>query len=148
MYSTDLEESQSGLDQPQVKSYREIIEETAAAYTSLTRAADGGRNHSSECYYIHPDTGNMCGIGRCCEAPSSDWVGKWTHLHLNARSPKLEPHERELLLKPEYRGKDPYFWMELQDLHDQPNNWTKSGLSQLGRQEVERLMERWGKRDA
>lgn len=124
------------------KTYREIIEETAAAYTSLTLAMGDG-----ECYYIHPDTGNMCAIGRCCEAPDSDWVGKWTHLHTNKRNAVLEPHERELLLKLEYRGKDPFFWMELQDLHDQPNNWTKSGLSKLGRQEVERLMERWGNRD-
>ena len=89
----------------------------------------------------------MCAVGRCCDAPSSDWVGKWTMLSPNARSPNLDPHEREQLLKPEYRGKDPYFWMELQDLHDQPSNWTKSGLSNLGRQEVDKLIERWGKRD-
>jgi len=128
-----------------VKTYRDIIDETADSYTSLTRAADGGRNHS--CYYIHPDTGCMCAVGRCCEAPSSDWSGKWTHLSDNVRMPPFAPEDRELLLKPEYRGKDPYFWMELQDLHDQPSNWTKSGLSNLGRQEVDKLIERWGKRD-
>jgi hypothetical protein len=65
----------------------------------------------------------------------------------NARSQNLDPHDREQLLRPEYRGKDPYFWMELQDLHDQPSNWTKRGLSNLGRQEVDKLIERWGKRD-
>lgn len=119
------------------KTCNEIIDETlAAGYTKTNRAFEGW------CRYITPDSGVMCAVGRCCEAPQSEWEGSWTELRIGGKV--VGPENREWLLKPEYRGKSAFFWLGLQALHDNSWNWTKEGLSSDGQKYVEELREKWG----
>lgn len=120
------------------KTCNEIIDETIAAYVKSNRAVTS----SGHCSYIDPETGNQCAVGRCCEAPQDDWNGNWTTLRVSGR--QLEVAEREALLKPEYRGKPAFFWMNLQFLHDDDGNWTASGLSKQGQTLVAELRRKWG----
>lgn len=121
------------------KTYAEIIDETlAAGYTLTNRGIEGGT-----CRYLSGTNGVPCAIGRCCEAPQADWYGPWTGLRVTERATVLEPCEREALLKPEYRGKSSFFWMELQGLHDDDDNWTEFGISEDGLRFAEYLKGRW-----
>lgn len=106
----------------------EIIEETVAYY-----AADPKRRAVTEnggCDYI-TDDGRMCAFGRCEINPIQHSQG------IGARFDNDEQIEN--VLKPEYRGQDPYFWRSLQALHDESNNWDETGLTKGGQKEVEKL---------
>jgi hypothetical protein len=120
------------------KTCNEIIDETLAAGYTLSNRAGGG---SRQCFYIDPDTGCQCAVGRCCEAPQAEWYGPWSTLRIGSRI--FEPDERDALLKPEYRGHSVFFWMELQGLHDNDKHWTETGLSAEGESYVQELRNRW-----
>lgn len=123
------------------KTCTEIIDETVAAYNANNRASDGG----GRCYYIHYSTGAMCAVGRCCEAPQSEWFGAWTSLRANAlqHSEPFTSSQREALLKPEYRGHSAFFWLELQELHDEDRHWNESGLTESGQAYVAAMRKKW-----
>lgn len=122
-----------------MKTYAEIIDETlAAGYTLTNRGVE-----NDHCFYIAPESGVMCAVGRCCIAPQADWVGPFTRLARTQRDSAMSPDEREAELKPEYRGHSAFFWMELQWLHDDEMNWTDSGLSIYGERCVNELRAKW-----
>jgi hypothetical protein len=124
-----------------MKTCNEIIDETlAAGYTLSKRAMDSFEG----CKYISAETGLMCAVGRCCIAPQSEWYGNFAQLRPSQERPMFESQDRDELLRPEYRGHDPYFWMELQALHDTDRFWTDSGLSQSGQIYVAELKKTWG----
>ena len=126
------------------KTCSEIIDETlAAGYTLHNRGVEG-----DHCFYIAPESGVMCAVGRCCIAPQSDWVGPFTRLARTERDRAMAPDEREAELKPEYRGHSAFFWMELQTLHDDDMNWTNSGLSEAGKEYASELREKWCSHDS
>lgn len=123
-----------------MKTTSEIIDETlATGYTKANR----GVGWDGTCRYIEPIKGVCCAVGRCCEAPSEDWWGSWTYLRLHKDADVLRPDEREALLKPEYRGHSAFFWLDLQGLHDDSDNWTETGLSEEGEELVKKLREKW-----
>lgn len=126
------------------KTCTEIIDETlAAGYTRSNRGIDKDR-----CYYIAPGNGVMCAVGRCCEAPQSEWIGSFTRLRLSENDDCLSPADRESLLKPEYRGHPAFFWTDLQDLHDEWENWNETGLSTVGEIKVTSIREKWCQHDS
>lgn len=43
------------------------------------------------------------------------------------------------ILSPKYRGHDVNFWCSLQTLHDKEGNWSDSGLTERGKEYVNRL---------
>jgi len=105
-----------------MKTRKEIIDETVAAYTLNTRAIEGGL-----CKYLTGE-GTMCAVGRCCLEPKVSWDSDCMHiLDLGG-----EPVNLESELKPEYRGHDIRFWKDIQLFHDKCFNWTDSGLSDDG----------------
>lgn len=113
-----------------MKTAREIIEETAAFYTSENRAKpDNGRR----CQYLTKD-GRMCAVGRCLTDPARI-EGNYIFLQ---SIPNLDDE-----LKPEYRGHPINFWQDLQRLHDYTFNWNNEGLSNDGESVRNRLLEKW-----
>lgn len=122
------------------KTTTEIIDETLAAGYTLTNRGIG---FDGICRYIDPKNGVCCAVGRCCDAPSESWWGSWAHLRLSIDGEVLRPDQRETLLKPEYRGHSAFFWMDLQELHDDSDHWTETGLSEAGERQVKELREKW-----
>lgn len=100
-----------------------ILEETIAAYSpdpNNLRAI----NHQGGCDYLTVD-GKKCAIGRCMIRPpkfGSDQGGFFAKCF-----PNLDKK-----LKIRYRGHPVEFWTALQKLHDNPKNWTDTGLSETG----------------
>lgn len=116
------------------KTAREILEETAAFYTSENRAVvkGGHGNHGSvSCHYLTND-GKMCAVGRCLIDPSEI-----------TNEPVIDIPQLEDRLKSEYRGHPIDFWSDLQDLHDSPNNWNREGLSTQGEDERDLILRTW-----
>lgn len=110
------------------KTRKEIIDETAAEYTLVSRAVAG---NNESCMYITPD-GRKCAVGRCMIAPSDVWTCTVHGI------PNLDGHLLE-----EYRGHPIEFWEQLQALHDGEKNWDAEGLSVHGQTYVETLHKKW-----
>lgn len=105
----------------------EIINETVEYYSKDTkRRAEVGR----ACLYFQESTGNMCAVGRCANNPKElNPAHFFSQLGLSD----------EEIFKPEYRGHSVEFWSDLQKLHDDNLNWDESGLSSIGKYQVETL---------
>lgn len=112
------------------KTKKEIILETANAYTSKTRAMKNG-----SCAYKSGK--NKCAIGRCLLTKSK--LFKSYNINLPVSSFYIEPE-----LKPEYRGHSSLFWEDLQYLHDHSSNWDEHGLTAKGKKKVKALLKIWG----
>ena len=117
------------------KTKKEIILETAGAYTSETRSMA-----SEACAYKAGE--NKCAVGRCLSNRSKLFSGVY-----NTQPVSLIGIDIELELKPEYRGHSRTFWGDVQSLHDQRSNWDENGLSDKGKKMVEALLKYWGRDD-
>lgn len=114
------------------KTVREIVEETAAFYTSENRAVRaGGLYGDATCQYLTEDR-RMCAVGRCLIDPSK--INNY---------PVDDINQLEELLKPEYRGHPIDFWGNLQSFHDTPANWNDEGLSTEGKSVKVYILEDW-----
>lgn len=101
----------------------EIINETVEYYSKDTK-------RRAPCLYFQESTGNMCAVGRCANNPKElNPFRFFSQLGLSD----------EEIFKPEYRGHSVEFWSDLQKLHDNNLNWDESGLSFLGKDQVETL---------
>ena len=114
-----------------MKTKREILDETCAAYTRYTRCVN---YNTSTCAYFRD--GLMCAVGRCMVDPYSvqrDHPGEpvWLIRDLDSK------------LKPEYRGHEVEFWKRLQVLHDTGVYWDESGLTAAGVAERSLIEEAW-----
>ncbi len=107
----------------------ETLNETAAAYTSKTRATETQDTDATACRYFI--AGRCCPVGRCLENPI-----EFQDVHLSVILLDIG-YKLESILKPEYRGYPLGFWASLQKLHDQPLFWDENGLSAMGRATVE-----------
>lgn len=135
------------------KSKREIIEETKAFYNLTNRATgDYGVCH----YSIN---GRQCAVGRCLKPDSK--VFHMTGAVMNvvnklrdAMEEKffaIEDYLREHVnpafdseLQEEYRGHAVIFWDKIQQWHDTPGNWSKTGLSEEGEAYYHWLIDKYG----
>ncbi len=102
----------------------ETLNETAAAYTSKTRAVDP-RNTGPRYFVI--TSGRCCAIGRCMTNPEK---------HKNFTGGVARFGHLDLMLKPAYRGFSIDFWLDIQDLHDWEDNWNEKGLTRSGKAKV------------
>ena len=112
------------------KTKKEIILETAKAYTSETRAMKNG-----SCAYKSGK--NKCAIGRCLLTKSK--LFKSNNINLPVSLFNIEPE-----LKREYRGHSSIFWEDLQHLHDHRSHWNEHGLTAKGKKKVASLLTNWG----
>lgn len=102
-----------------MKTEQEIITETIEHYNLGNRAAQP----NGECVMLD-SRGNKCAVGRCAIEPMLNDSG--TDLL------DMSCDDRDVELKPEYRGHSQSFWKKLQCLHDDMDNWTADGLSNIG----------------
>lgn len=109
----------------------EIIDETVAFYS-----ADPGRRGMKDnlCAYQVIENGveKKCGVGRCMTDEAIKEFG-------NSRDTVDEIFDLENMLAPQYQGHDNDFWKEIQVFHDSPPNWNETGLTPIGKRQVELL---------
>jgi hypothetical protein len=125
----------------------EIIAETYEAYKDASNRAIIGEY--SACAYKLPD-GRMCAFGRCeinpviSFNPNHTVGGSVITRQIAARQSLTEEEALKAsdqdvldsLLKPEYRGHDSSFWLEIQRLHDtqeffNTETWSEKGLARI-----------------
>ena len=99
---------------------------------SYEAVLDDGIYCGSQCYYLHPN-GNTCAIGR--------YITKYNAL-LEGRPIRRILQDKELLKcfpknLTKLGGK---FLQRLQNLHDTHRFWTKEGLSEEGKEMVEKTL--------
>lgn len=109
----------------------EIIEETAAFYTSTNRAYD---DILRACNYITKD-GKMCAVGRCLVKPIG-YLG-------NVEDYFKEHNFDDGYFKSEYRGHSLTFWRHLQEFHDDMRNWDSNGITERGLKHKNTLLEKY-----
>jgi len=118
----------------------EILNETIKYYGEDTsrRSLDG---NGKSCKYIGPSN-KRCAFSRCVKnehiAELGDYEGRGASTLLKELG--------EDILKDEYQGHDPSFWMDLQDLHDFGEHWNRNrkyGLTEEGIHEVEKTCDRF-----
>lgn len=103
-----------------MKSKIEIINEVASHFNATNRALDP----NGDCAYITED-GRKCAVGMFLNN-AEDFLGDSTaaeHLLLKKGFG---------ILKEEYRIENPFFWNDLQMLHDREMYWDEKGLTQKG----------------
>jgi len=119
------------------KTKLEIIEETAAAYNSETRAYEGGK-----CRY-ETHYGIKCAVGRCMTKAGLEVYGKSLgNVTLLERAAGGEK-KFQMILKPSYRGHETHFWLNLQKLHDLRGLWGEGGLNKEGKNRAKVLKEKY-----
>lgn len=123
-----------------MKTKLEIIQETKAAYSNPSnRALEGGL-----CVYSAKD-GRKCAIGRCLINPEQDLIGALEGFVVGDSYSWFigKTAWSDDLLKEEYRGHKPAFWQDLQSWHDNPDNFTDTGISEDGEKVLNCLIEQW-----
>ncbi len=124
-----------------MKSKKEIILETASAYTTENRAFD---KHG--CLYLTSD-GRKCGVGRVMTDEAAECFREEKGEGLNMYSLEYTCEARNFdygnLFKEEYRGHELVFWSEIQALHDNKLYWNEKGLSPRGETQVSYLLSVW-----
>ena len=122
-----------------MKTKIEIIQETVNYYsTDPSRRATEIRNDRLSCVYQTKD-GRNCALGRYLINPLDEGLRNYA-----ANSLFFEDNpESFYILKPEARIEDRYFWIDVQDLHDESKYWTETGLSEDGKLYVTRLLEKY-----
>ena len=122
------------------KTMIQIIDETAGAFTSETRA-----KFEEGCMYQTSD-GRCCAVGRCMEDPLSV-ERKLISGEDSSATAVDELFGLDSLLKPEYRGHSVEFWERLQGVHDNELFWDENGLTERGGNGVQKL-KKWARDNA
>lgn len=124
----------------------EIIQETYNYYTQDPKRRgiqlDPAGNPTARCLYKNIATGSRCAVGRCLV---DEVVDAALHVFNNSYGSvgnmfESQWNELETLLKPEYKGHSQYFWEQLQNFHDDPNNWGKEGITEQGKRLYQGLL--------
>lgn len=109
----------------------EIIDYIARYYTLRTRSTDGYK-----CKYNNAG-GKHCAFGLVVINPYSLIEDYNADHYLGYNDNILKPQFKVFTLKYELIE----FYLAIQKLHDESNNWNEFGLSEYGKQEVKRLKE-------
>ncbi len=123
----------------------EIIEETAAAYTSKNRAIAPSGN----CVYL-AENGNKCAVGRCLNPSGLKFA---MELREETGVGELAEYAADAglsfddLLEEKYKGHGEEFFAALQSFHDHDKFWSDSGLSYWGQLKKQELLELYGEKD-
>ena len=116
-----------------MKTKTEIIKETVAKYggdPSLRGVKEGG----GPCVYL-ADNGNRCAVGQYSDSRILDEAEVSVSFLARKIDNGLDNHLIE-----EVRGHDLSFWRRLQAWHDSHGNFTKTGLTEQGREYTESLL--------
>jgi len=120
-----------------MKTKTEIIEETAAFYNLGNRSAE-----NSFCQYISP-MGKCCAFSRCCKDDKKTFQSlRYADREIGSLSEGNGDFMLPLL-KEEYQGHDWRFWRDIQNFHDDEENWDEEGLSLDGRTQKKTLLEKY-----
>jgi hypothetical protein len=94
---------------------------------------------AGRCSYLTSD-GKRCAVGRCLIPDSviKDIDGENSHQSCRWGVERIK--NLEDILAPEYRGHGGEFWYDLQGWHDDNDNFTKTGISDIGRDDILELM--------
>jgi hypothetical protein len=108
---------------------QEIVLETIEFYSNKENRSF---NKNGMPCYLNED-GNRCAIGRCLNKLG---LAKFKNNHSRITSLVLSQIgylRKDNYFKPEYWNNAIVFWQNLQDLHDEEQYWTDTGLSKLGK---------------
>jgi hypothetical protein len=120
----------------------EILHETANFYNLSNRSV---KEDGSVCLYVGPDN-KQCAFARCCINPIPEWdkiLGDQMGTSVRYVVRNHTDGNVDNLLKPEYHGHDVVFWCDVQELHDFDPNWNEDGLSERGREEYYKLLNKY-----
>jgi len=120
-----------------LKSKLEIIEEIAAYYSEDVNRR-GYDEERRECLYYINDN-KMCAVGYCLKNPEKFKALEGTiDGFLEGRKIKHTDFKLEYQLKGTlaYKVK---FWKDLQDFHDISGNWSHEGITEQGKDSLEKL---------
>jgi hypothetical protein len=121
----------------------EIISETVEFYSADTSRRSFVFNYgSTSCMYNSGD-GRHCAVGRCM---TEELKSQGVDLKNNntALEEVIENYsEVDELLEQKYHGHPLKFWIDLQNFHDQNDNWDKKGVSIHGKMSLNRLKEEY-----
>ena len=125
----------------------ELLEDTVKYYSEDTsrRAVVKEENGSTECMYT-TDEGQHCAVGRWLqdEYKTTDWTdntGCSAEDLLNYTGSLHRPYEPDELFVEGVEHIPAWFWMNLQQLHDNDVFWDKDGLTEAGVEKVDELRE-------
>lgn len=129
-----------------MKTKLEIIEEIADFYNSNNRAVTtvpiiddtGIVNKQIACVY-KDSKDNTCAVGRYLINPPELEEGTCPVIVLCEFSEDL----LQTLLTEDVRGHSILFWQQMQAFHDNPANWVETGISTLGSNQKEVLINNW-----
>jgi len=124
----------------------ELLEDTVKYYSEDTsrRAVVKGRV-TTECMYT-TDDGQHCAVGRWLQPnyQNTKWVdneGCSADDLINGISDNNHQYEVDDLFVEGVRHIPAWFWMDLQQLHDNDVFWDKDGITQAGVEKVDELRE-------
>ncbi len=125
-----------------MKTYNEVIDETVEYYSKNPRALNITDSGFVGCYYLHPNTGAMCAVGRCLNDEYLEKFGNSGSNIENLIYHNFVEEDFTVIFKEEYKYlSDADFWSQLQDLHDCDKYWSHNKLSVDGKRYVEVLKE-------
>lgn len=113
-----------------------IINETANYY-NLNPKMRAYNEKLDRCEYQTSD-GRNCALGRCMIDPN-----EVSNVGPRNLAKECEGEGFDELLKPEYHGHSIDFWDDLQNFHDNQENWTTDGMSAQGQSRLRLLHDRW-----
>jgi hypothetical protein len=104
----------------------DLLNETAAFYNSKNRSVK--YIAPSQCTFFNEGTSPGCAIGRLIK--DKELCKQLDYMTLTELRSFAEIYE---LLPPELKEYNQEFLIDLQALHDKPENWNESGLSEIGK---------------
>lgn len=126
----------------------EILDETIAFYSEDTKRR--ALKPDGKCAYNTED-GRHCAVGRCLKPSlleqgtkldgNGDGVYRLVQKQNNIPIGELITG-MDNLLDDRYHGHSIAFWRELQEIHDRRQNWSESGLTEVGLKSVKYLREK------
>lgn len=117
---------------PKKMSMTDVINDTVKYYSEDTsrRSVD-----NKKCKYNGPD-GKKCAFARFVDEEIAPELEGETAYNLIKKGIKLKPEVAHIT--------DELFWNEVQSIHDSDYNWDDTGLSFSGKNEVKRMLYKWG----
>lgn len=120
----------------------EIINETIEFYSADTTRRSVNPKSKLGCSYNY-ENGNHCAVGRVM---LPKYQKRGTKLKGNTATvgtllEELKIKKIDNILQPQYRGHDIRFWRKLQILHDRSHYWQENGLTDVGLDYANELLE-------
>jgi hypothetical protein len=124
------------MNTPTPVTFRELVIETAAYYTSKNRSSGSPAGAhcmyahplGAHCMYVHP-LGMRCAFSRCCKQDEKTLALLADYERMSASAVLRKSQD---IVLPRYRNITPEQWDEVQQLHDERTNWDEEGITSIG----------------